>query len=205
MGPRRAILAFSGAALLLSGRLQAATIVVNDVSDTLHDSGCAATGTGTCTLRDAITFSNAKAGKDEIDFNIAGAGVQRIDLQADMPEITDPVTIDGYTQPGSSSNTNGPGLADNAVLGIEITSDEVSILFDELVISCGGTTIRGLVFSGSQSQGPLIYVTTKGGNVFEGNFIGANPSGTAMSLLPRRGIYIENTSPNNVIGGIGPG
>src|SRR5262245_57987709 len=85
----------------------AATIVVTDSSDTLHAEGCASTGTGTCSLRDAITFANANSGADEIDFDIPGSGVQTITLLSALPTITGPVTIDGYTQPGSSPNTNG--------------------------------------------------------------------------------------------------
>ena len=42
---------------------EAGAIVVNDSSDALHSPGCATTGTGTCTLRDAITFANAKPGR----------------------------------------------------------------------------------------------------------------------------------------------
>ena len=45
--------------------LRAATIVVNDSSDTLHSPGCATTGAGTCSLRDAITFANSNAGPEE--------------------------------------------------------------------------------------------------------------------------------------------
>ena len=38
----------------------AAGIIVNDPGDTVG--ACAGTGTGTCTLRDAITYANAIAG-----------------------------------------------------------------------------------------------------------------------------------------------
>src|SRR5262245_58831081 len=74
---------FRSAAIFLAGLLAAsfagaATVVVNDASDTLHSSGCAAFGTGTCTLRDAITFANANAGADVVQFDIAGTGVQTI-------------------------------------------------------------------------------------------------------------------------------
>jgi hypothetical protein len=38
-----------------------------------------------------------------------------------LPAITNPVLIDGYTQPGASGNTNPFGQADNAVLKVELT------------------------------------------------------------------------------------
>ena len=59
-----------GTILLSAGTAEAATILVNDSGDSLHASpgGCALTGTGVCTLRDAITFANANAGQDNILF-----------------------------------------------------------------------------------------------------------------------------------------
>jgi hypothetical protein len=44
-------------------------------------------------------------GADTINFNIPGAGVHTIVLTTWLPNTTDPVTVDGYTQPGSSPNT----------------------------------------------------------------------------------------------------
>ena len=41
-----------------------------------------------------------------------------------LPTISGPVTIDGYTQPGASPNTNGPGLGTNAVILIELDGTE---------------------------------------------------------------------------------
>lgn len=51
-----------------------ATIVVNDTTDTIHSPGCATTGTGTCSLRDAILFTNAATA--------AGGGTNTITLGA---------------------------------------------------------------------------------------------------------------------------
>jgi CSLREA domain-containing protein len=59
-----------------------------------------------CTLRAAIQQANATPGADAINFNIPGTGVKTINVGAtgfgELPAITDPVTINGYTQPGSS-------------------------------------------------------------------------------------------------------
>jgi len=48
-------------------------------------------------------------GFDEITFAIPGSGVQVITPLLPAMQITDPVLLDGYSQPGSSPNTAPPG------------------------------------------------------------------------------------------------
>src|SRR5947207_15233320 len=89
----------------LEARRLLAGITVTGTGDTVATDGIV-------TLREAITAANTNAasgdaaagtpGLDTIDFNIPGAGVQTITPGTDLPTITDPVTIEGYTQPGSS-------------------------------------------------------------------------------------------------------
>ena len=69
-----------------------------------ENNGCDAS----CSLREAILAANANvdvANPDTINFNIPGGGLKTINLTSGLPQITDPVIIDGYTQPGSSPNT----------------------------------------------------------------------------------------------------
>src|SRR5437868_15378007 len=54
---------------------------------------------GAGTLRQAITDANASPGSDTIVFNIAGSGIKSIFITSMLPTITDPVVIDGTTQP----------------------------------------------------------------------------------------------------------
>ncbi|HYT31968.1 MAG TPA: hypothetical protein VEO37_05195 [Thermoanaerobaculia bacterium] len=63
----------SGLGIWLVNGLLAAVVVVNDPSDVLHGGpgGCALTGTGTCTLRDAITFVNATPAESLILIKLA--------------------------------------------------------------------------------------------------------------------------------------
>ena len=82
-------------------------------------------------------------GTDTIKFNISGAGVHTITPATTLPAITSPVTIDGYTQPGSAENTLENG--DNAVLLIQLTG---SPSVNGLVVEGGSSTIRGLVING---------------------------------------------------------
>ena len=75
---------------------------------------------GAGSLRQAILDANGSPGFDVIAFNIPGSGVHTIGLASGLPAITEWVTIDGYTQPGSSPNTNPTGQGLNTVLMIEI-------------------------------------------------------------------------------------
>ena len=82
---------------------------------------------GVVTLREAITAANDNKnisdvvgvgayGHDTIAFDIPGPGVHTIAPTSPLPIITDPVTIDGYTQPGSAPNTNPVGQGLNGKL-----------------------------------------------------------------------------------------
>src|SRR5262249_54979109 len=86
----------------------AATITVTGTGDSIAVDGAV-------TLREAITSINNGANvnadvvavgpygtNDQIVFNIPGTGLHTIAPASDLPMITKPVTIDGYTQPGSS-------------------------------------------------------------------------------------------------------
>src|SRR3989442_15664896 len=60
---------------------------------------------GPGSFRQALLDANLNPGLDTIAFNISGDGVHTIQPAITLPQITDPVLIDGYTQPGSSPNT----------------------------------------------------------------------------------------------------
>src|SRR5262245_30002365 len=148
----------------------AADVTVNDAGDSSN--ACATTGAGTCTLRDAITYANSNSGTT-IGFNIAGAGVHTIAPTALLPAINANTTINGFTQPGSSPNTNGPGLPDNSIHLIEIDFEhEVGSDFWGLQVTSGGSnaTIRGLVVNRAPVAGIAIFATDS--PAVEGCFLG---------------------------------
>ena len=156
---------------------------------------------GPGSLRQAITDANSTAnvgGPDQIDFNIAGAGVHTITPASALPTITDPVVIDGYTQPGASANTLSVG--DNAVLLIELNGTNAN---SGLIVTGGGSTIRGLVINrfGSQGDDGVIFLRSDN-NVVAGNFIGLDPTG-ANVLRNVTGVRVA-TGANNLIGGTTP-
>src|SRR5215831_9450829 len=154
-------------------------------------------------LREAIIKANLASGTDTIDFNITGSGVHIFSLITALPVITDPVVIDGYTQPGSKANTLPNN--DDAILLIEITgTNPFNFSVDDgLVITAGSSTVKGLIINGfkgtGNTMGAGIRLTTKGSNVIAGNFIGVDPNGT--NQIPNGdGILIVGCD-NNVIGG----
>jgi trimeric autotransporter adhesin len=96
--------------LSFAARVVANTFIVNNTDDP-GDGIC----DSVCTLREAIDAANANPGADAITFDIVGAGVHTL---TPLPDITEAVTIDGYTQPGASQNT--VEIGNNAVLLIEL-------------------------------------------------------------------------------------
>ena len=169
---------------------------------------------GSGSFRQAILDANANVGFDEIVFDIPGPGPHTISPISELPTITDPVLIDGYSQPGASPNTNGPGLGSNATLRVELNGSLITDGSSGLVIDGGGTTVRGLVVNefafpdlgnpGSLARIPVggIVSVGSGGNTIEGNFIGTDVSGMSSRGNNFYGIYIA--SPNNVVGGTTP-
>jgi titin len=140
---------------------------------------------GAGSLRQAILDANANAGLDTIAFSIGGGGVQTIVPTAALPTVTDPVVIDGTTQPGFAGTPlielNGNGDAGNG-----------------LVISAGSSTVRGLVINRFALNG--IRLEVNGGNVIEGNYIGTDVTGAVDLGNAQDGVRIDGSS-GNTIGG----
>ncbi len=117
---------FPASLLILAPALQAATFVVDTTSDNVALSTCTA-APADCSLRGAILAANAALGHDTIAFDIpltepgcsAVSGICRISVSADF-NIAQPLTINGYTQPGAQPNTLPAPGANNAQLKIEI-------------------------------------------------------------------------------------
>ena len=154
--------------LALGASVSAATFTVTTAADS-----------GAGSLRQAILDANASPGADTIAFNIPGGGVHTIVLTTWLPNTTDPVTVDGYTQPGSSPNTLPLAQGTNAVLNVEINGTAV-ILAPCWSYQADGGLIRGLVINHCV-QG-AIYAT--GSLTVTGNFLGTSPAGTPSNGGP---------------------
>jgi IPT/TIG domain/S-layer homology domain len=166
---------------------------------------------GAGSLRQAILDANAGAGADEIHFAIPGSGVQTLSLATGLPAITGPVLIDGYTQPGSSPNTNGPWLPNNAVILIELDGSAAatgSYAFS-LLAGGSGTTIRGFVINGwisdgSGNGGSAFLLNNASGCTIAGNFVGVDPTGAVAVRNGGVSVFCYNGSADNTFGGTTP-
>jgi CSLREA domain-containing protein len=155
-----------------------------------------------CTLRAAIQESNANPTSPEnIFFNIAGDGVHTISPAAELPAITDTVTIDGYTQPGSSPNTFAKGT--NAVLNIQLNGTNAGEFEAGFDIDAPNSVVKGLVINRFDSFGVTVFDGGSGSTI-EGNFIGTNPSGTMDQGNHIGGVSLFFESANIAVGGNTP-
>jgi hypothetical protein len=162
---------------------------------------------GAGSLRQAILDANAAAGNDTIAFAIPGSGVHTITPSTPLPDITGLVTIDGFTQAGSSPNTNGPGLPDNSVHRIELDGSSAGANATGLRVyqGGGGSTIRGLVVNRFGGRA-IVLENSGGGNTVEGCFLGTDPTGE-IAEGNGTGIHILDDGSgeaNDVIGGTTP-
>jgi len=173
---------------------------------------------GPGSLRQAILDSNARVPViNTIAFDI-GCGPQTIDVLHQLPAITNPVIIDGTTQPGYAG---APIIVLNWADDQDYTDvssiNDILPPFAGLDITAGSTTVRGLVLDGFNilpvtyagttqtglvGPGTPIVLDGSGGNVIEGNYIGTDITGT-VGEGGFDGINIEGSS-NNLIGGTSP-
>jgi parallel beta-helix repeat protein len=158
---------------------------VTTFADTYTVTNTNASGAGS--LGQAILDANARTGQDTIAFNIPGSGVHLIDLsKTALPAVSDPVVIDGYTQPGASPNSLSVG--DDAVILIQLDGGLVGNGNNGITITGSNCVVRGLSITGFMPGpgdgfnispgGSGIELKPSGtGNSVEGNFIGITPDG----------------------------
>ena len=160
---------------------------------------------GAGSLRQAILDANVNPGADTINFNLPGGSVQTIGLTNALPDITTPITINGYSQPGSSANSLANG--DNAVILIRLDGFKFS-----------STSPTGLNFSGAGASGSSvrglcllrfyygIKINEASNITVAGNWVGMDLDGVARGTT-FDGIYVSsffNPMVNDVIGGTAP-
>src|SRR5262249_41399585 len=117
---------------------------------------------------------------------------------SELPTISEAVTIDGYTQPGSSQNTRAVG--NDAVLLIELAGTSAGLLATGLNVAANDCVLRGLVINRFSGSGINI---NGDNNLVEGNFVGTGPNGTLDLGNGYRGISIT-AGDNNTVGGTLP-
>jgi hypothetical protein len=149
---------------------------------------------GSGSLRQAIVDSNAATGAtNTITFSIQGSGVQTIAPQSALPAITNPVLINGWSQPGFAGTPQ-----------IEINGSQAGN-GDGLTITAPDVTVRGMDINGfSQGAGIHITRTNATGDWIYGNFLGTDPTGT-QSEPNYAGVEIDASAAHNLIGTNGDG
>ena len=152
---------------------------------------------GAGSLRQAIIDANTNTGTDNINFNIPDTGPHSIQLLSALPEITDPVIINGYTQPGALPAS----ATSDAVLMIELDGSNAGEGVIGLKISGGSSTVKGLIINRFQGDG--IELSINGGNLIEGNLIGTDVTGTVNQGNLGTGINIVSGD-SNLIGSSTP-
>ncbi len=156
---------------------------------------------GEGSLRQAILDANAHVNldfdvPDSIKFEIDGAGPHTIQPNSALPAITDPVIIDGTTEPDANCDS-WP-----ATLAIELDGSNAGNLVTGLTLQSGsnGSTIRGLVINRFSSSGILI--SDSDSNKIECNIIGLDITGNISRGNGANGIRIINGAHSNLVGGI---
>ena len=187
-----------------------AVITVNSAND-VDDGSCDGTH---CSLREAINLANTQDNiAQRIAFNISGSCPRVILLQSELPNITDSLTIDGYTQPGSNPNALDFGSDANICVAISPGATGISYALQVPTGEPDSTrlTVRGLAFGSSffafGSTGSAIALRAGSGHRIVGNAFGGYlpPSHNTDSLgnLPRS-LLIRGTAKNVHVGSPDP-
>jgi CSLREA domain-containing protein len=190
-----------------------ATYTVNSTGDGADSDlvdGLCNDGTGACTLRAAIQQSESNPGKNTIAFNIPGQGPHTIRPSSPLyakinsnSQINFPIVIDGFTQPGSSPNTNPAPQGLNTVIKIEVDGSNAGKFAHGFLIVASNSTVRGLAIN--NFGGAQIALGFGGNNRVSGNFLNTAIAGTTFKRhsdhgSDNAGIGVSGSS-DNVIGG----
>jgi hypothetical protein len=143
---------------------------------------------GRGSLRQAILDADGDPGPNTIIFRIRGQSVHTIAPASPLPTITNPVTIDGTTQPGFQGTPlielAGPGTSS----------------FAGLTLAAADSTVRGLAIYGFATG--VDFRPSAAGGLVAGDYIGPDASGETAPGNGQ-GIYLEAVA-NIVIGGTAP-
>jgi hypothetical protein len=147
---------------------------------------------GSGSLRQAILDANVTTAVDDVTFNIAGSGPFTIAPLTPLPVITQPLRIDGYSQPGSVPNSiaaEAGGL--DATLMVELSGSNlpnaIGLDFNSVTTS-GENLVRGLNINRFATAirryaGAPIRI--------EGCFLGTDPTGSSVPAPIDYGIELR--------------
>ena len=178
-----------------------------DLTTTPIAGDCTAAANDDCSLRGAILRANAtpnSGGPDVINFAIPGGGPHTISPNPALPDITEAVIINGYSESlgeATPAKANTLAVGDNAVLKIVLSGasmpNPAQNLESGLKIKASNSTVQGLVIN-DWEIGIFVDAGTTANQVM-GNYIGTNANGTEP-LGNNEGVVVTNSS-DNTIGG----
>ena len=154
-----------------------------------------ANSSGLDSLRNRINDANGHPGHDTIMFRIPGAAAQAVStpLFTPLPTITETVTVDGYSEPGSSA----PAAGANADIKVAINASNHNVGLD---VAADDVTIRGLAIHSAGAAGDAIRINGDDNRV-EGNYLGLDETGAANG---NDSDGVEIAGDGNVVGGADP-
>ncbi len=160
---------------------------------------------GIGSLRQALIDANAAPNLNEIRFNISGACPRTITLASLLPDIVQPVRIDGYSQPGASRNTAVLGW--NASLCIVLNGANQLTGAYGFNVNTGASpdatvSIEGIAFSG-HSFAAAQFIAGRN-HRFVGNQIGGVVGSTTL-IASSTGVRIGGSVEGVRVGGPEPG
>jgi parallel beta-helix repeat protein len=160
---------------------------------------------GIGSLRQALIDANAAPNLNEIRFNISGACPRTITLASLLPDIVQPVRIDGYSQPGASRNTAVLGW--NANLCIVLNGANQITGAYGFNVNTGASpdatvSIEGIAFSG-HSFAAAQFIAGRD-HRFVGNQIGGVVGSTTL-IASSTGVRIGGSVEGVRVGGPEPG
>lgn len=161
--------------------LRGAVFTVTNVADS-----------GPGTLRSAITNANATPGSDFIHFNLTGTGPFTIAPLSPLPALTDPVVIDGTTQ---------PGYAGLPLLRLNGTAAGAASSGFRLESGASGSTIRGLSIIAFSRYG--VEVVGGASNVIAACHLGVDVDGLTP-VANSGGVFLKGAT-DCIVGGETPG
>ncbi|MBK8068109.1 MAG: CSLREA domain-containing protein [Rhodanobacteraceae bacterium] len=209
---RRLLPLLAFAFCLAPAALPAATFIVTSSADT-SGSTCGST----CTLRQAINAANATPAADTINFAIQVPIRGEILIQPanSLPNITAPLTINGYSQGGTRINDDA--VISNAVLRIRLDGVNAGANSVGLAVCAADVSIRGLSITqfvrgiavGFNSASSFC---TASNTSVHGNFIGLTTPGNSApgnttGVIARAPLALGSSAAadRNVIAGSGAG
>ena len=156
---------------------------------------------GAGSFRQAILNANADTLESAVTFNIPGPGPHVIQPTGILPVIGSNIVIDGYSQPGSTPNTNPIDQPNNADIRIVIDGSNfgppgISGLF----LDGGNSVVRGIAVGNYPRNGIQVQSNN---NAVVGCYVGIDPDGVS-DIGNSNGVLISVDDMNNRVGGSDP-